>query len=61
MGPTGSIQFCEVVEMRHVAQLIALALLVASLGLQLGCAKPDSDWDTGKFWKDRDVTTPGKP
>ena len=48
--------------MKHVAQLIVLALLVASLGLQVGCAKPvDSDWDTGKFWKDRDVTTPGKP
>lgn len=47
--------------MKHVAHLIALALLVASLGLQVGCAKPDSDWDTGKFWKDRDVTTPGKP
>ena len=48
--------------MKHVAQLIVLALLVACLGLQVGCAKPvDSDWDTGKFWKDRDVTTPGKP
>jgi hypothetical protein len=48
--------------MKHVAQLIVLALLVASLGLQVGCAKPvDTDWDTGKFWKDRDVTTPGKP
>ena len=47
--------------MSWLVQLLLAALIAINLVVGVGCTNNDHDWETDKFWKDRDPGPANRP